>query len=163
MTIVYTIGHSNRSFDHFAGLLRQHGIGALVDVRSHPYSRYVPYFAKEPLSKALSAHGVRYVFFGDRLGGKLGDEYRDARGNFDFRRRASAPDFVAGMERLIAMAEVRQAALMCAEENPQRCHRRLLIAPALMERDIAVNHIRGDGRIESEEELPRRSPQMSLF
>src|SRR5207253_6245318 len=44
-------------------------------------------------------------------------------------------------------------ALLCSEENPSICHRRLLIARVLREHGIAVQHIRADGSVESEEEL----------
>ncbi|MCG8555611.1 MAG: DUF488 domain-containing protein [Proteobacteria bacterium] len=160
---IYTIGHSNRSLDHFADLLRQHDIATLVDVRSRPYSKYVPHFTKQPLSQALSAQGFRYVFLGDKLGGKLGDEYRDAQGNIDYRRRAVDPDFIVGIDKLIAIAEANPTAFMCAEEDPRRCHRRLLVTPALVERNVEVMHIRGDGDMDTEAELRQESPQMSLF
>lgn len=163
MTAIYTIGHSNRSLDHFAGLLRQHDIGTLVDVRSRPYSRYVPHFTKQPLSEALAAQGFRYVFLGDKLGGKLSDEYRDAGGNVDYARRALKPDFRSGLDELIAIADARPAAIMCAEEDPRRCHRRLLVTPALIERGVEVLHVRGDGNLETEGDLCQGSPQMSLF
>lgn len=41
---LYTIGHSNHSIETLIGLLKQHDIAALADVRSHPYSRYLPHF-----------------------------------------------------------------------------------------------------------------------
>lgn len=43
---VYTIGHSNQPTEAFLDLLRQHGIEVVVDVRSAPYSRFVPQFNK---------------------------------------------------------------------------------------------------------------------
>ncbi len=41
---VYSIGHSNQSVKAFLELLRTHGIQILIDVRSSPYSKYVPHF-----------------------------------------------------------------------------------------------------------------------
>lgn len=158
---LYTIGHSNRSFEHFASLLHQHGIDVLVDVRSRPYSRFVPHFNKRPVSEALRAHAVRYLFLGNELGGKLGDEYRDAQGNLDYARRAQAPDFRAGLGELMALAESHAAAIMCAEEDPRQCHRRLLVTPPLL--GVAVVHIRGDGRLEREDDLRCGASQMPLF
>jgi uncharacterized protein (DUF488 family) len=45
--MIYTIGHSKHPIDRFIALLRQHGIDALADVRSTPYSRFNPQFNKD--------------------------------------------------------------------------------------------------------------------
>lgn len=52
---------------------------------------------------------------------------------------------------------------MCAEEDPSRCHRRLLVTPAVEKTDIDVVHIRGSGALQPEEGLRRASPQLPLF
>jgi uncharacterized protein (DUF488 family) len=41
--------------------------------------------------------------------------------------------------------------LLCGEEDPAHCHRRLLIGRVLSERGHNMLHIRGDGRIEPDE------------
>ncbi len=49
MTVVYTIGHSNHSIEHFIGLVRRHEIaGLLADVRSRPYPKWSPHFQSHP-------------------------------------------------------------------------------------------------------------------
>jgi uncharacterized protein (DUF488 family) len=40
--------------------------------------------------------------------------------------------------------------VMCSEENPAECHRRLLISKVMLEHGVAVTHLRGDGRSEEE-------------
>jgi hypothetical protein len=42
--IVYTVGHSTHAIEPFIGLLSRHGITAVADVRSSPYSRRNPQF-----------------------------------------------------------------------------------------------------------------------
>ena len=64
---VYTIGHSTHSAVAFLGLLRQHHIDAVADVRSSPFSRFNPQFNREPLEQFLKANGIRYVFLGRNL------------------------------------------------------------------------------------------------
>jgi hypothetical protein len=65
--------------------------------------------------------------------------------------------FVGGIERLErGMAEYR-VALMCGEEDPAHCHRRLLVARVLIERRHEVLHIRGDGRVESDGDVASES------
>jgi len=44
-----------------------------------------------------------------------------------------------------------------------RCHRRLLITPALVQAGVEVRHIRGDGRVTAEAELGGGPEQDALF
>ena len=66
---------------------------------------------------------------------------------------ARSPLFLEGIERLEKGAEKFRVAMMCAEENPAECHRHLLVARILTERGVIVEHIRGDGRVQSEAEV----------
>jgi len=43
-----------------------------------------------------------------------------------------------------------RVALVCGEEDPAHCHRRLLIGRVLTERGHTMLHIRGDGRVETD-------------
>jgi uncharacterized protein (DUF488 family) len=74
--------------------------------------------------------------------------------------RASEPEFRAGLTHLLGLAEGKRVAIMCAEEDPARCHRSVLIAPALRERGVAVVHLRGHGRLQRDGE---EVEQLSLF
>ena len=49
---IYSIGHSNQPMEAFLELLNRHGIQTLIDIRSHPYSRYVPHFNGPELANA---------------------------------------------------------------------------------------------------------------
>jgi uncharacterized protein (DUF488 family) len=147
---ILTIGHSNQSLGEFLGLLKQNGIEVLVDVRSAPYSRYAPDFNRESLEPAVTKAGIEYAFRGKYLGGKREPP-------MPFSRIAALPEFRAGIERLVGMARRRRVALMCGEENPAQCHRRSLIGPALAARGVEILHIRGDGRIQTEEEMLRET------
>lgn len=66
--IVYSIGHSTHSLEHFLSLLRTHGITAICDVRSKPYSRLNPQYNREVLKNVLQESGIAYVFFGRGIG-----------------------------------------------------------------------------------------------
>lgn len=163
MPTIFTLGHSRHPFDRFVELLRQQDVVTLVDVRTRPYSRWAPQFQKRALARSLERAGIAYVFLGDALGGRPeGDALYDARGRLDVERRARARDFQEGVERLAELARDKPAAILCAEENPARCHRTLLVAPALRERGFTVLHIRGDGRVQEDEEV-RGSAQRRLF
>jgi uncharacterized protein (DUF488 family) len=43
-------------------------------------------------------------------------------------------------------------AILCAEEDPARCHRATLLAPALVARRARVAHLRHDGSVEMHQE-----------
>jgi uncharacterized protein (DUF488 family) len=159
MTTIYTIGHSRHPAERFAALLRQQAIERLVDVRSHPASKWAPHFAKAALAEMLRSHAIEYVFLGRELGGRPdGAEFYRSEGAVDYDRRAQAPDFKAGVDRLVALAAERRTVIMCAEEDPARCHRRLLVTPALKRAGVTVVHVRGDGRLEPEDAAPPPSP-----
>jgi uncharacterized protein (DUF488 family) len=164
MTTIFTIGHSRHAAERFAELLRAQEIAVLVDVRSHPASKWAPQFGKAALAQMLASQAIEYVFLGRGLGGRPdGAEYYRSDGGVDYDRRAQAPDFVAGVEQLAALASDRRTAIMCAEEDPDRCHRRLLVTPALRRAGVSVVHLRGDGRLEPDDAAPPPSPQLGLF
>lgn len=159
--IVYTIGHSNHTLAHFIALLRSYNIKALVDVRSHPYSRYVPHFDRERLRRSLAKAGIVYVYMGNELGGRPKDpEFYDARGRVDYVRLAESGNFRRGISRLLGMLSKFRVALMCGEEDPTYCHRRLLVARALAGYGLEFYHIRGDGRALKDAELGEHKPGM---
>ena len=70
-----------------------------------------------------------------------------------YSRLAEAPAFLEGVERVIKGIREYRAALMCSEENPKKCRRYLLIGKVLEKRGVAITHIRGDGSLQSQDEL----------
>ena len=149
---VFTIGHSNHSPDTFISLLAGHDVGEVADVRSSPYSRYSSHFNRETLSGMLEMAGIGYVFLGAELGGRPPDRScYDADGRVLYDRLAETDLFDDGIRRLIRGADERRIALMCSEKEPLDCHRTLLIARALAERGVEVQHILADGSLESHE------------
>jgi uncharacterized protein (DUF488 family) len=55
---LFSIGHSNHEIDAFISLLRKHGVTAVADVRSHPYSRFLPHFNRASLQEFLTKEGI---------------------------------------------------------------------------------------------------------
>jgi len=146
---IYTIGHSNHTIERFVELLQRHAVDVVVDVRSSPYSRYATWFNRAPLKASLSEVGIKYLFLGEKLGGLPdGAEFYDEKGHVLYGRLAASPGFVEGIERLSKGISDYRVALMCGEENPAECHRNLLIAKVLADRDMEIVHIRGDGSLE---------------
>ena len=150
MTVsVLTIGHSNHAGDVFHGLLAEHAVAVLIDVRSAPYSRFHPQFNRAALARTLAGRDIEYVYLGNALGGRptSRDCYEDDRVRYDLVARTET--FRCGLDQVIGHASRSRAALMCAEREPLACHRTLLIAPALDERGLEVAHILADGTVEA--------------
>ena len=152
--VVFTVGHSNHALETFLGLLHQHGIEVLVDTRSRPSSRFVPHFNSDALRPAIEQTGARFVFLGQELGGRPeGAEFYDVDGHVRYDRVAQTAEFLNGVVKVERGASQHRIALMCSEENPAICHRRLLVGRVLGERGTQIVHIRGDGRLQTEAEL----------
>ena len=153
--MLFTIGHSNHGFEHFLGLLRRHDIEAVADVRSRPYSRFVPHFSKDRLARLLGQEGLGYLFLGAELGGKpqAGEAAASA---MTYQSRVRQPAFGKGIDRLLAAAGTQRVALMCRERDPLDCHRLHLICRYLAPRDPDIRHILPDGALEAQAATERR-------
>ena len=143
--VIFTVGHSTRSFDDLVTILRAHGVERLVDVRTIPRSRHNPQFNRLALSKALHNRRLSYRHMKE-LGGlrharpdSINAGWRNAsfRGFADYMQ---TPPFGAALEKLLRLAEQKPTAIMCAEAVPWRCHRSL-IADALTARGYEVRDI----------------------
>jgi uncharacterized protein (DUF488 family) len=158
MSTVHTIGHSAHAWEAFAALLKEHRIDVVVDIRSAPYSRFAPQFDNEVLQRKLAEGGVKHLFLGAELGGRPSDpECYDKQGHALYGRMTANLDFQAGIERLERGIAAYRVALLCGEEDPAHCHRRLLVGRVLVERGHELLHIRGDGRLQTEAELAAES------
>lgn len=143
---IFTVGHSTRSAQEFAELLRGHEVAAIADVRRFPMSRRYPHFNSDAMAKWLVADfGIEYVPFLE-LGGRrraradsinTGWRNQSFRGYADFMQ---TEEFQAGLVRLEALGREKATAVMCAEAVPWRCHR-TLISDALLVRGWRVLEI----------------------
>lgn len=156
--LVFTIGHSNRSFADFLALLREFGIEQLVDVRRFPTSRKFPHFSRDALAAALAEHGIRYAHMGD-LGGRRSRLMETSpnkgwrvEGFNAYADHLMSPEGRRSLDELERLATQGRTAIMCAESVPWRCHRQL-IADHFLARGWRVFHILGPGQLR-EHKLP---------
>jgi uncharacterized protein (DUF488 family) len=142
---IYTVGHSTRPVADFIALLKAHGVGHLVDIRSIPRSRRHPHFSGDALSASLREAGIVYVHsaaLGGRRRPRL-DSRNTAwrvegfRGYADYMETEA---FRRALAELIAAARDTPTAIMCAEALWWQCHRQL-VADALVASNIEVRHI----------------------
>jgi uncharacterized protein (DUF488 family) len=166
---IFTIGHSTHPIQTFLDLLQLHGVTALTDVRSAPYSRFNPQFNKAALAASLKSRSIQYVFLGRELGARSEDPSCYEMGRVQYSRLARTELFQSGLDRVLRGAREHRLALMCAEKEPLECHRTLLVARALAERGVAIQHILADGSLETQEAAMLRLldavglPRVNLF
>jgi len=146
-TVLWTIGHSNRSKEVFLELLREHEIEVLVDVRSFPTSK-IEHFKREEMEKWLPENGVEYVWLGEELGG-----YRKG----GYKRHMRTKLFREGIRRLLEIARQKRTCIMCMETNPKYCHRRHISA-YLEKRGVEVIHILKKGQTSLSQILKASKP-----
>ena len=133
---IYTIGHSSRELSQFISLLHEFEINLIVDVRSYPTSTRYPQFNGETLKRALELHSIEYTHM-PSLGG-LGRDYR---------QYMRGEKFSSSISKLIDLSRDKVLALVCAERDWRRCHRRF-ISETLVVKGIEVIHIISKGRVE---------------
>ena len=136
-------------------LLRRHAIEALVDVRRFPGSRRHPQFNSEALEQTLADAGIEYLHL-EPLGGRrnpgpgspnAGWQVGQFRGYAD---HMESEEFTGALGRLRELAASKRTAVMCAEAQWWRCHRRLL-SDALLVRGHEVVHIGARGETQTHE------------
>lgn len=163
---IYTIGYGSRSLDDFLATLARYEIAYLVDVRTAPYSRFKPEYSKEALAAALQAHGIRYLYLGDQLGGRPTDPACYTDGKVDYEKVKVQSWYAAGIARVqAAFQQQARVALMCSEGKPDQCHRSKLIGASLTELAIPVLHIDETGAPRTQDEVlaDLTHGQLSLF
>jgi len=158
MSELFTIGHSNHDPVHFLSLLSAHGVDAIADVRSSPYSKYVPQYSKENLQHLLREAGFGYAFMGRELGARREEEscYVDDQARYE--RIAQLPNFRAGLERIAAESADHRIALMCSEADPLTCHRTILVCRELLKQspNLRITHILPDASTEQHDDALQR-------
>jgi len=152
---LYSIGHGQKTQDEFLSELKSFDISYLVDVRTSPYSKWVPQFNQGTIEGWLQQEGIRYIYMGDCIGGRPQNICYDEEGYFDYHRMAEEPAFKTGLHRLVdANSKNCRVAIMCSEADPSKCHRSKLIGRELyFVHQISMNHIIAINKIISQEEI----------
>ncbi|ASQ45209.1 DUF488 domain-containing protein [Legionella clemsonensis] len=158
MATLYTIGHSNRKLQEFVDLLTAYKISKLVDIRTIPKSRYVPWFNKESLAASLKKLNIQYQHM-PALGGlrsPKADSINLGWHNLSFRAYADymqTKEFFSALKALNALLSKERVVIMCAEAVPWRCHRSL-IADAEIIRHLHVFHIMSENTVQAHHLTP---------
>ena len=156
---LYSIGYATKPLSVFLGKLHRHGVTAIADIRSVPYSNAFFDYHREALQRTLKDHSIRYVHLGLELGPRSKDDaHYDASEQVQFDRLAASSLYRQGIERITSgLDQGFHIAMLCAEKRPEVCHRSLLVGHHLYRQDaVEVEHILHDGDLLSQAELEDR-------
>jgi uncharacterized protein (DUF488 family) len=155
---IFTIGHSNLSFVKFIALLQANNITHIIDIRSIPYSRRVPWSDKSRLSEMLRPFNIRYTYLGHKLGGKKQTIHKLSK------QQGVTPKeiYEEAIQILLQLSLRDNLSLLCAEGDPANCHRQHIIAQTLLNSNAKVIHILKDGTLKAawKEDLPPKQPAL---
>lgn len=157
MAKVFSIGYSNLSMEQFCKLLHLHGITAIADVRSSPYSKAFPNYNRESMPAWLNEAKVKYVYLGLELGPRSSDKSLYKNDQIQFSLLSQTDLFCKGIERLSNGSQNHNIAIMCAEKDPMTCHRSLLVAEYAKDHGLDFVHIHQNGDLETHDNMLKRA------
>lgn len=151
-TRVFTIGYGSKDLLDLVRRLRKFGITHVVDVRTNPYSRYQEDFRGAAFRRRLAEEGFRYVFMGDRLGGKPANPEVQTNGHTDYDKLRLAGFFLQGVDRLVEAAkdERKKLCLLCGCSKASECHRGRFLGEVLEDRGVELLHITAHDELETQ-------------
>lgn len=159
--MLYTIGHSTRTYAELVEVLRAWDVTRLIDIRTITRSRTNPQFNEARLARQLPTKAIHYEVMRD-LGGrrprsKTADPARNAgwrvQSFHNYADYAETPPFAQALAALLARTARETCAVMCAEAVWWRCHRRI-VADYALARGAKVSHIFTATKIERATRTP---------
>ncbi|GGC09134.1 DUF488 domain-containing protein [Cellulomonas carbonis] len=148
--LLTTFGHGTADAATIGTLLRDAGVGLVVDVRRFPGSRRHPHVARDEMLRWLPEAGVAYRWE-PRLGGRRAapdgrDPWWRVAAFAAYAAHMRTAEFAAALDDLVRDVRERPTAVMCSESLWWRCHRRLVSDAAVLLRGLRVEHLGHDGR-----------------
>lgn len=127
MSEFYTFGYGRTTdIEDFIQSLHRSSVETLVDIRDSPKSRFNPPFSQTPLKKALKENSIEYVHIPElgvpkthRNNLKKQSDYDALWKWYDSTRIPKLWPIIKNIKESYPGHYV----LMCAESNPQHCHR----------------------------------------
>lgn len=145
MTTLCTVGFTKKSLPTFIELLRSVSVTKLIDIRLRNTSQLAGFAKKEDLAFILDLCGIGYEHMAELApSDELLDEYHETK---DWERFEQA--FRSLLQERDPLGRIQQSmdghaciCLLCTEDKPERCHRRL-VAEYMAERlpSIEVKHL----------------------
>lgn len=153
----FTIGYGDYPIELFLYSLQKTGVDTIIDVRSSPYSKFNLIFNRDNLEKSLIKNQITYQYMGDKIGGRYSNPnllFPD--GTVNYQKVQSTEQFREGISQVLStISSGKKIALMCAEKEPEKCHRFALISRVLQKEGIRVVHIRPEIKLQENEDLEK--------
>ena len=126
---LFTIGFTKKSARRFFEILRESGARRVVDVRLNNVSQLAGFAKKDDLAYFLKEIcGMEYVHLPELAPTQeILDEYKKRRGDWvTYESRFLALMKQRRIEEKIPREVISDGCLLCSEDKPQLCHRRLV-------------------------------------
>lgn len=142
---MFTIGFTKKSAETFFSKLRASGARRVVDVRLNNVSQLAGFAKRSDLQYFLrEICGMDYVHVPALAPTQeMLDGYKKNKGDWSVYEREFL-DLLRrrGIERIVSRDVISEGCLLCSEDTPHRCHRRL-VAEYLRERwgDVEIVHL----------------------
>jgi uncharacterized protein (DUF488 family) len=142
---IFTLGFTRKSAETFFNRLKQAGVKRLIDIRLNNVSQLAGFTKRDDLRFFTNTIcGIEYIHAPELAPTQeLLETYKKGHGDWQVYER----QFVELMksrrvEETVSRAWLDGACLLCSEEKPDRCHRRL-VAEYLREKwgDVQIEHI----------------------
>ena len=127
---VFTIGFTKKSAQQFFEMLRRSGSRRIVDVRLNNVSQLAGFAKRDDLKFFLKeVCGMDYVHAPDLAPTQeMLDEYKKAKGDWQiYEKRFLDLMEKRRIEERIPKEVVSEGCLLCSEDKPHHCHRRLVV------------------------------------
>lgn len=126
---VFTIGFTGKTARQFFTKLKEAGVETVIDVRLNNISQLAGFAKKQDLEYFLSEIAqIRYIYKPNLAPAKdILDGYRKKEIDWvEYERRFKNLLVERDIKNDITPKEFDNACILCSEENPDKCHRRLL-------------------------------------
>lgn len=145
MTHIYTIGFTKKSAETFFTELRASGVKRLVDVRLNNVSQLAGFAKREDLAYFLRVIcGIEYVHLPVLAPTQeMLDKYKKHKGVWsEYEIEFLGLMAERRIEDAVSQEMLTDACLLCSEDQPTHCHRRL-VAEYLREKwgDVEITHL----------------------
>jgi uncharacterized protein (DUF488 family) len=140
---VFSLGYEGKSLDEYVRLLKAHGIGLVADVRETPWS-FKKGFSRTPLSERLAAEGIQYVHV--KSAGNPSRHRKQGLPQTEvielYKRHLDAnPDCLDEISALIEGCDEGEVCLLCFENKPHDCHRKVILDRLVSKGELTSHHI----------------------
>lgn len=126
---IFTIGFTKKTAEEFFTLLIRAGVKRVIDIRLNNVSQLAGFTKREDLCYFLrTIGGIDYIHRTDLAPTQqIMDAFKKSKGIWsDYERDFLALLSARKVEREIAPELLNEACLLCSEEKPLQCHRRLV-------------------------------------